>query len=81
MPEPSADWGEVRKVPAGTRPIVFHFLPDEEVIYVDDEHLKDWENLLAERCGIHLSPDARKKGTGSGTIGSCSVGMDYSDMD
>jgi hypothetical protein len=81
MSEPSSAWGELRKAPPNDRPIVFNFLPDEEVIYVDDDHMEEWERLLAERCGVVLTPDLRKRGTGSGTIGSCSVGLDYSDMD
>jgi hypothetical protein len=79
MSEPLAEWGETRKVSAGERPIVFHFLPDAEIVYVDDAHRADWEKLLAEKCGVVLSPDATKGGPISQTIGSCSVGLDYCD--
>ena len=78
----ASSWGELRRVDPSSRPLVFHFLPDEEVIFVDNEHLAEWEELLAARCGITITPELRRQRTGSGTMGSCgSVGLDYCDDD
>lgn len=75
-------WGQVKRVAPSSRPLVFHFLPDEDVVFVDEHHLADWEELLAARCGIVLTPQLRRQRTGSGTMGSCgSVGLDFCDDD